>query len=116
MFLLRPCRPTTSPTSSSRLSGWGRGVTPALAALLLASAPGVQPAKPLFPVPGANAGGLRAVVGDFNEDGILDVISGGTGWGSEPAPWPREPGSCDGGCPGQADAAPGTGGDRPARR
>ena len=41
---------------------------------------------------------------------------GGTGWGSEPAPWPREPGTCDGGCPGQTDAAPGTGGDRPARR
>jgi hypothetical protein len=41
---------------------------------------------------------------------------GGTGWGSEPAPWPREPGSCDGGCPGPSDAAPATGGDRPARR
>jgi hypothetical protein len=39
-----------------------------------------------------------------------------TGWGSEPAPWPRVPGSCEGGCP----AADGTtavgGGDKPARR
>jgi hypothetical protein len=41
---------------------------------------------------------------------------GGTGWGSEPAPWPREPGSCDGGCPGQSDGAPAAGGSRSTRR
>ncbi|HYV19597.1 MAG TPA: FG-GAP-like repeat-containing protein [Verrucomicrobiae bacterium] len=41
---------------------------------------------------------------------------GGTGWGSEPAPWPRELGSCDGGCPGQSDGAPATGGSRSTRR
>ena len=80
MFLLRSRRPTTSPTNSSRPTcfGWGRRVTPVLAAFLLASAPSVQPAKPIFPVPGASVGGFRAVVGDFNEDGIPDVISGGT--------------------------------------
>jgi hypothetical protein len=38
-----------------------------------------------------------------------------TGWGSEPAPWPRVPGSCDGGCPSVTEGTPG-GGDRPARR
>jgi len=40
-----------------------------------------------------------------------------TGWGSEPAPWPRQPGSCDGGCPSVTNGTVGTGGDqRPARR
>jgi hypothetical protein len=41
---------------------------------------------------------------------------GATGWGSEPAPWPREPGSCDGGCPASAEVPPAGGGDRPSRR
>ncbi|HYV19599.1 MAG TPA: FG-GAP-like repeat-containing protein [Verrucomicrobiae bacterium] len=42
---------------------------------------------------------------------------GGTGWGSEPAPWPREPGSCDGGCPATTDQAPANdGGEKPVRR
>lgn len=42
---------------------------------------------------------------------------GASGWGSEPAPWPRTPGSCEGGCPSAADTPPATGGDqRPARR
>jgi hypothetical protein len=40
-----------------------------------------------------------------------------TGWGSEPAPWPRQPDSCDGGCPSVTNGSVGTGGDqRPARR
>jgi len=40
-----------------------------------------------------------------------------TGFGSEPAPWPRTPGSCEGGCPAPTDGALGTGGGRhPARR
>jgi hypothetical protein len=42
---------------------------------------------------------------------------GGVGWGSEPAPWPREPSSCDGGCPMADNVPPPTGGDgRPAKR
>jgi hypothetical protein len=41
---------------------------------------------------------------------------GATGWGSEPAPWPRVPGSCDEGCPGQSSPAPGGGNDSPKRR
>jgi hypothetical protein len=27
------------------------------------------------------------------------TASGGSGYGSEPAPWPRVPAACDGGCP-----------------
>jgi hypothetical protein len=40
---------------------------------------------------------------------------GATGWGSEPAPWPRAPGACEGGCPSVTEGTVG-GGDRPARR
>jgi hypothetical protein len=40
-----------------------------------------------------------------------------TGWGSEPAPWPRVPGSCEGGCPSVTDGTVGgTGGPSPVRR
>jgi hypothetical protein len=38
-----------------------------------------------------------------------------TGWGSEPAPWPRVPGSCEGGCPSLTEGTV-SGGDRPSRR
>jgi len=41
---------------------------------------------------------------------------GAVGWGSEPAPWPRVPGTCDGGCSGGAAPAPGGAGGTPARR
>jgi hypothetical protein len=42
---------------------------------------------------------------------------GGVGYGSEPAPWPREPSSCDGGCPLAENLPPPTGSDgRPAKR
>jgi hypothetical protein len=42
---------------------------------------------------------------------------GGVGWGSEPAPWPREPTSCDGGCPLAENVPPPAGGDtRPSKR
>jgi hypothetical protein len=41
---------------------------------------------------------------------------GGVGWGSEPAPWPREPGSCDGGCPLAENLPPPTAGAKPAKR
>jgi hypothetical protein len=42
---------------------------------------------------------------------------GGVGWGSEPAPWPREPSSCDGGCPLAENLAPPSGGaPKPAKR
>jgi hypothetical protein len=42
---------------------------------------------------------------------------GGVGWGSEPAPWPRQPSSCDGGCPLAENLPPPAGGDgRPAKR
>jgi hypothetical protein len=44
------------------------------------------------------------------------VDRGATGWGSEPAPWPRQPESCEGGCPSVTEGTPGAGGDRPARR
>jgi hypothetical protein len=41
---------------------------------------------------------------------------GGVGYGSEPAPWPREPTSCDGGCPLAENVPPPTSaGSRPAR-
>ena len=40
-----------------------------------------------------------------------------TGWGSEPAPWPRVPGSCEGGCPSVTEGTVGsTGGPSPVRR
>jgi hypothetical protein len=40
-----------------------------------------------------------------------------TGWGSEPAPWPRVPGSCEGGCPTATDGVVGSsGGPHPVRR
>jgi hypothetical protein len=38
-----------------------------------------------------------------------------TGWGSEPAPWPRVPGSCEEGCPSVTEGTV-SGGDRPSRR
>jgi hypothetical protein len=38
-----------------------------------------------------------------------------TGWGSEPAPWPRAPGSCEGGCPSVTGSTV-AGGEGPARR
>jgi hypothetical protein len=42
---------------------------------------------------------------------------GGVGYGSEPAPWPREPSSCDGGCPLAESLPPPTGSDgRPAKK
>jgi hypothetical protein len=42
---------------------------------------------------------------------------GGVGWGSEPAPWPREPSACDGGCPMAGNLPPPTSSDtRPAKR
>jgi hypothetical protein len=42
---------------------------------------------------------------------------GATGWGSEPAPWPRVPGSCEGGCPSVTEGTVGsTGGPSPVRR
>jgi len=42
---------------------------------------------------------------------------GAVGWGSEPAPWPRVPASCEGGCPGVAASAPGGGtAESPTRR
>jgi hypothetical protein len=42
---------------------------------------------------------------------------GGVGYGSEPAPWPREPSSCDGGCPLAENLPPPTGSEgRPAKK
>jgi hypothetical protein len=42
---------------------------------------------------------------------------GGVGYGSEPAPWPREPSSCDGGCPLAENVPPPSGGaPKPAKR
>jgi hypothetical protein len=41
---------------------------------------------------------------------------GATGWGSEPAPWPRQPESCEGGCPSVTEGTAAGGGDRPVRR
>lgn len=41
---------------------------------------------------------------------------GAVGWSSEPAPWPRAPAACDGGCPGAAGPSTVGAGGTPVRR
>jgi hypothetical protein len=72
-FAMSPLQNGVASTGSS----WGRGVKQLLALLLAASAQGVPPPKPLFPIPAAYVGSsVDAAVADFNEDGLPDIAVG----------------------------------------